>query len=336
MEELLKEAPDKRGHGPAPAPAKNGSGQRAITLLDFLLRKKLWILGAGALTGLLVAGQYVREPVLYSSSVVFFVDPDPPPNRDDMRSTDLVSGNIRRLFHVATSTAMNDHLIQSFDLYGHFGIDTTEALHEEWIYGLLWDRVTARFVDDNSLSITVRDADRTTAAAMANEIFEQLEVLTRAQALAAMERKGAVYREAMDQVEQRTKAQTDELVALATEFERRTERAGAGGHLGEPGTVVGFQLAQIVAKLTSANEELASKRRDLEISAAVIREQQVPVLHLARKAIRDIETFPLLEAGKGVAALVLVVMLLVTALLMLWFKHGRELKDYFHGINAAT
>ncbi|MBK7269736.1 MAG: hypothetical protein IPI07_09555 [Flavobacteriales bacterium] len=310
--------------------------QHRITLLGFLSRKKLWILGAGVITGLLVFGRYIRDPVLYSSSVIFFVDPEPPRSKDDLRPTELVSGNIRRLFHVATSTAMNDHLIQTFDLYRHFGIDTMKDLREERIYSLLWRRVTARFVDDNSLSITVLDADRALAAAMANEVFRQLEVLTRAQALTALERKGAIYREAMDQMEKRSKAQTNDLVAIATEFERRTERTSGGERLQDPTAAVGFQLAQIAAKLTTANEELASTRRDLEISAALIREQQVPVLHLARKAILDIETIPHLEIGKAIASLAVLIMLLVTALLTLWFKHGSEVKDYFRGINAAA
>ncbi len=336
MEDLLTEAVPKRGHAAAPGPAKNGDVQRSLTLVGFLSSKKLWILGAGVITGLLVFGRYIRDPVLYSSSVIFFVDPEPPRNKDDLRTTELVSGNIRRLFHVATSTAMNDHLIKTFDLYRHFGIDTMKDLHEERIYSLLWRRVTARFVDDNSLSITVLDADRAIAAAMANEVFRQLEVLTRAQALTALERKGAIYREAMDQMEQRSKAQTNDLVAIATEFERRTERTSGGERLQDPTAAVGFQLAQIAAKLTTANEELASTRRDLEISAALIREQQVPVLHLARKAILDIETIPLLEIGKAIASLAVVVMLLVTALLTLWFKHGLEVKDYFQGINAAA
>lgn len=64
--------------------------------------------------------------------------PEPLRNKDDLRTTELhypeISGGCSTWL---LPTAMNDHLIKTFDLYRHFGIDTMKDLHEERIYSLL-------------------------------------------------------------------------------------------------------------------------------------------------------------------------------------------------------
>jgi len=262
----------------------------------------------------------------------FFLDGPAQRKAEELRPEDLVSGDIRRMFHMATSTAMQDHLIRTFDLYPHFGIDSSEVFHAERIHALLQKRVTTHFVDANSLEIIVQDADRAVAAGMANEIFRELEVLTYEQARLTLERRSTIHREVMDQMQESFDAQTHKLLSIATEFEERAAVRVIDPKRRDPTAELSFQLARTTAKLTEVNEEMATTRRDLELSAALLRAEQMPVLHLARKAFMDIETIPALVVAEETLALSSLVMLLITAVLMLWYKHGQEIMEYMNEV----
>ena len=185
------------------------------TLIDRLRATRVWMLSIVLLAVGIAAVKMYLDPVQYSSSaVLLFAEQDPLAATSQARpSTDAT-----QLYQLAASTEMFDHLIARFDLYDHYEVDTLRPLHYAETVSLLQRNMSVNLLDVNCLAITVRDAGRAMAAAMANEAFSKLQDITEQRSLAQMQRAVATYQQVIQHTEDRYREQSEHLLELVTEF----------------------------------------------------------------------------------------------------------------------
>src|SRR5436190_5976919 len=234
------------------------------------------------------------------------------------------SPNNARVSHLPTSMEMTDHLIGKYDLYGHYEINAAHPLHYERASDRLVNSITVRHPDDNSMMISVEDEDPVLAADMANAIFAKLKEINERQVMADLERKIALYQQVIDHTERRSKEQAAQLMDLGAELERLI---GKGRSL-DPGNnqlaPLNFQLAQLVAQLSVANEDLSNARKTYEISAALMKEQDLPDVYLVRGAVQDLTTSKVRVWVSTLVFAFFATFVLSLGVLVLWFKYRHD------------
>ncbi len=300
------------------------------SLLDRFFAVRYWILAVAFAVGGIETFNLYRDPPLYSSSVLFLVDDQSTGKSDPSIPLLERSPSLAGLYHGATSTEMIDHLIERFDLYHYYGISSSEPLGYERVNNDLLDAISVRIVDQNGVVISVQDKDRQLAAAMANEIFLKLQEMTERQVIDDMERKIALYTQVIIGAEQRSTEQSDKLVSIASEFKRLSAGRDPQAKADQLSTL-NFQLAELVARLSASNDELLKAQRGEEMAAALLRKENLPIIHLVRKAVQDVRTSKVMAALK---ALLLIPLAAVAAMLIsitFWCKHGHEFTSYFTG-----
>ena len=87
-----------------------------------------------------------------------------------------------QLMQVLNSAEIRDKIIQKFNLYSHYKIDTTSGYWRTKLYNEYKSNITFHRTEYMSVVIDVLDVDRDTAAYIANEISNQVDtVMTRIQ-----------------------------------------------------------------------------------------------------------------------------------------------------------
>lgn len=295
------------------------------TLIDRLRATRVWMLSIVLLAVGIAAVKMYLDPVQYSSSaVLLFAEQDPLAATSQARpSTDAT-----QLYQLAASTEMFDHLIARFDLYDHYEVDTLRPLHYAETVSLLQRNMSVNLLDVNCLAITVRDAGRAMAAAMANEAFSKLQDITEQRSLAQMQRAVATYQQVIQHTEDRYREQSEHLLELVTEFKELSGPYADPRSPNDPMTKLDIKLGELSARLSVANEDLMNAMKKQEISLALSQKENLPDVFLVRRAMEDINTW---EPWVVVRTLLLVGSLTLICCVIavtLWFKHGHELKEY--------
>jgi len=153
-------------------------------LIRIVLKWFKSIVLVGIIVAVLSAIVSLLLPVYYQSSVTFMTI-----NPHMMDATNLFRQNagsdpvylfggkndINRFMTFAKSRVVEQHIINKFNLYEHYEIDTTDAEKAYWVTEALRDHFTLTKTPSNMLQIEVMDKDRYLAANMANEIASRLD-----------------------------------------------------------------------------------------------------------------------------------------------------------------
>lgn len=133
-----------------------------------------------------------------------------------------------QMMEILNSRQIKDILIQKFDLYSHYEIEENEAHRQTKIYKYLKNSIDVKRTQYGAISVTVTDKDPQLAAAMANEIIDQLDSVKnriereRTQAAYRLLQKQVEYVDAeMDRINDSLKIMMEEGVF---EFESQSER----------------------------------------------------------------------------------------------------------------
>ena len=311
------------GNGPKEAASAHPS------LNDRLWAKKYWILLVALLAGGATALSFAFNPVLYRSTVILYLA-DPVVDQKASLYVPENSPGITRLQHAAASSDMVDHLIRTFGLVQHYGIDTLAPLPLEQASALLTDNILVQILDKNTISITVQDRDRTMASLLVNNLYAELRAMTERQTEAYLSRIIILYRQVIENTQHETSLRMAELSGLA---DKMGSLASMGGDVAGSSLVpdLDLRLMEIIAELSSANRELVEVEKNFEIASGVMAKEHFPDLVLIRRGMIDLTTRPWQVIFLSIVGAMALGGLLVTLVLVVWIKNGHEVNDYFKG-----
>ncbi|MEO8066731.1 MAG: hypothetical protein ABI599_03450 [Flavobacteriales bacterium] len=313
------------------APAKTNR----TPLTGYLWSKKYWILLVSVLAAAATAIAFVRDPVLYGSSVVVYLSDAEVNATEHPLFVPEHSPGLNRLGHMSASTEMVDHLISTFALYAHYGIDTLAPLYHERASANLMEKIEVKVLDPNTISITVYDSDRTMAALLVNDLYRELRLMTERGSTAYLEGLSKLYRQVIDHSRAEAEKRMAELVTLADGV-----NAMRMGSTVDPGDAqlreMDLRLMEVVAELSSSNHEFIEMGKRYEITATALGQQQLPNLTLMRQGMIDLKTRPWEVIFFSIVGVMLLCALLCIGTLIIWFKHGHEFTDYFAGHSGSA
>ncbi len=85
--------------------------------------------------------------------------------------------DVNRLMSLTASRSVEDYLIDKFNLYEHYEIDTTDVQREYWVKESLRSYMQLMRTPEGMLQVIVTDKDPQFAATMANDIVARLDTL---------------------------------------------------------------------------------------------------------------------------------------------------------------
>ena len=151
---------------------------------------------------------------------------------------------------------------------------------------MLTKNVKASEPEGSCLIVTVKDSDRKLASDMANEVYAELQRMTETKARAQIEQ----TMELDSQVDKTTEAdlndQIERLHALYATLRGPVRSVRGVAITGEERHSAGLQLGQIVAELTTMNQDLMKAQRVQAITLALAKADRMPQALLIRQAQR--------------------------------------------------
>lgn len=256
-----------------------------------------------------------KHKPLYHSTVQLYVDE--PPVVSEVMQTGVGSpvNSVRRLYHEARSSSVMEHLVKTFDLANHYRIPERTPLRKERVLKRLQSRIDVRTLDINSLAITVKDVDRDMAARMANELHRELERMAERRTQGDIRRTKQLYASVIKEMDQRARKDERRVRALL-------DSVMAGPERGRDGSLMGLDLIAVAARLGSAEKDAALMRKSDQLNAVLAQKAPFTRIMLIRKATRDLDTDPVVQAVVMVLIGTLVPVLLVVMAMLFWYEKG--------------
>ncbi|MBX2978283.1 MAG: hypothetical protein KF905_03220 [Flavobacteriales bacterium] len=170
-------------------------------------------------------------------------------------------------------------------------------------------------MDPNSLAITVKDGDRDMAARMANELHRELERMAERRTHGDIRRTKQLYASVIKEMDQRARKDERRVRALL-------DSVMAGPERGRDGSLMGLDLIAVAARLGSAEKDAALMRKSDQLNAALAQKAPFTRIMLIRKATRDLDTDPVIQAMVMVLIGTVVPVLLVVMAILFWYEKG--------------
>ncbi len=154
---------------PASSANLSPTGIETMELIQHLWKMKWKYLVIVLLTGFLSFYFFKFHILEYSATSSFFVN-----DHSVINSTSLENlpygDNLNRIFQMVNSTQSHIHLIKKFDLYNHYGVDTTKEFHLQVAIVKIRSKIEVKKNPYNTITVTVKDRDRFLASELANEV----------------------------------------------------------------------------------------------------------------------------------------------------------------------
>lgn len=119
---------------------------------------------------------------------------------------------VNRLVTLSQSRGLEKYIIDKFNLFEHYGIDTTDHLKDYWVTQELRDHFKAIKTPDGIVELEVSDKDPNFAAQMSNEIVARLDTLNKALINEKKVGLGAFYLKDLTEKQQRLEMLRDSLI----------------------------------------------------------------------------------------------------------------------------
>ena len=302
-------------------------------LFKQIVTKIHWILFVTLAVAILCTVYFYRTPFIYESTVSFFIDDDEEHglkfNEADPNYLTLAKAtNGNRMFHLAKSSEMVDHLVKKFNLYDHYGINPNSPMHYESISARVKGSINIIPAQFNAMLIVVKDLDKYMAAKIANEIYYKLDAMNKEFIVANVERKIKIYNQLLSSNKKQSFEQTEELRkimdkcnVLLADRERAKDR--------------NYVIADLKVNIASLSDQLASINGDLlrtikayEIATTSLQKENLPNLRIISLALPDLRT-PLANAISWTMLLSVVAALSTFCVIGILYENAQQLKKFF-------
>lgn len=202
--------------------------------------------------------------------------------QEDILQVSLVQ---ERVYQLAYSTEMMTFLIKRFDLYKHYGIDTTKDYHFEKAVIELTEKISFNKLTSDLSSILVRDRNNEIAAAMANAAVWKLDELNKKYLINKLQGNLNFYESFVKESEKVSREQN----RLLAEY---MEILSSGRTHKGPKTLseVEFSLYEAVGKIRDVTTQLLKSRSMYNNALTSLQSKNLPSLVIVKKALPDLES----------------------------------------------
>jgi hypothetical protein len=290
-------------------------------IIKRILERKTIIISIFFLTAFIVGIYEWRTPAEYESSVKFFIE------EDNLYTSDLNvmhSSSQNRLFYFIKSNEMFDYLIEKFQLYLNYNIDTPSFLHYENICGMLNENIEVKTDIRNAIIVTVKDHDRFLAAAMANEIFKKVTEMNRDFVISVVKKKINIYEQIVQNARGEVKEQTTEFNRLIEECKRLIFQNQFQKNDYSFAYEMKSRLNALSGQLDGINTDFLKNVKIYEISLASIQKENITDIRLINIALADTSNPLSMSFLKILASSVAAVLIVILGFILFF-----EYKNYF-------
>lgn len=286
-----------------------------MTLRELMAHKR-WVFAAMALAFGLSTFWYWTHPPLYGSTVSFYVLTSPVQDKEVPIYLSLQTDAVT-LRHIATSTAMFDHLIDRYGLQAHYGVPAGSTNERAWLHQTLEAHVTVDLRESDIVSVLVKDSDRMMAAALANGIFAACDSMLRAEQQAQLNGQLRIYEQVMDSTERSAKVQTTELLRMIDEL-RSLRTEGLTDHYEASRAADAEQvLMDAASDVAGIKHELVVQHRNHTNLFMMAKDPVAGPVRLKSRATEDLGPSALWRSVQWILTITTAVGFLVTAVILL-------------------
>ena len=279
-----------------------------------LIAHKRWVFLAMAVACTISSWVYWINPPLYSSTVSFYVLAPPVSDKDKPIYLSLYTDPVT-LRHIATSTAMYDHLIAKYDLQRHYGVPKGTPNERAILHQMLLARVGVDLRESEVVAVQVRDKERTMAAVIANEVFTACDSMLRAEQHAQLGAQVRVYDQVIDSMEVLAQIGYSKLMGSAQALKEL--RKGTNDITrNERAEELEYALMDAADEVASINHDLVVERRNHANLLVMARDMGSGPVRLRSMAIEDLGATPLWRSIQWIVTIT-VAAGVVSALLLL-------------------
>ncbi len=280
-----------------------------------LKAQRRWVFLSMAIACAISSWVYWANPPLYGSTVSFYVLAPPVADKDKPIYLSLHTDAVT-LRHIATSTAMFDHLIDTYGLQDHYGIAKGIPDERAILHQLLQSRVTVDLRESDIVAVLVKDKDRNMAARLANGLYAACDSMLRHEQQAQLDGQVRVYDQVIDSTESVAKmgyAQVMDLVQALKEV--RSSESNRSQH--ERAEKIEHALIDAADNVASINQELVVQRRNHANLLVMARDPGSGPVRLKSKATEDLGPTPLRRSIQWILIITLAAGFVSVTLLLL-------------------
>jgi len=207
---------------------------------------------------------------------------------------------------------MVDHLIGKFDLYKHYDINPSSAFSYERLIYIINKRVRiSKSVYDNVI-ITVRDSDRELAAAMANEIGIELDLIAKNYFSEIMNANMAYYQTLLQKLNTDFQNKIDQLNNSASEVSHLKPYSSNPNNL----NLIEESLRNASSSLEKNTRQIFDLYQTQQWVLNMIENKKIKFVSVVQKAVPDFSSHFFFRFAFSIVASLLVIGL---ALLLIYF-----------------
>ncbi len=265
---------------------------------DFLLmlRKFRWFYAIVFIAGTIGGGVLILDKVLkYSGESTFYlaneslVNPTVfgQPGTEDILQVSLVQ---ERVYQLAYSTEMMTFLINQFDLYKHYDIDTTQMYYFEEAVKELNDNISFNKLTTDLSSIVVYDRNNEIAAAMANGLVWKLDQLNKKYLINKLQANLNFYDAFVNQSERTSREQNKKLQEYMEVLGEQRIKKKVDNSPYQPLSEVEFSLYEAVGRIKDVTTQLLKSRSLYNNALTSLQSKNLPSLVIIKKALPDMKS----------------------------------------------
>ncbi|HMT29993.1 MAG TPA: hypothetical protein PKD91_12010 [Bacteroidia bacterium] len=235
------------------------------------------------------------------------------PGQEDILQVSLVQ---ERVYQLAYSTEMMTYLINRFDLYKHYNIDTTRDYHYERAVREINKKISFNKLTTDLSSIVVRDRNNEIAAAMANAAVWKLDQLNKKYLINKLQGNLNFYESFVKESEKVSKDQNQKLMGyMETLSNQRSVNSNSKSYY-TPLSEIEFSLYEATGRIRDVTTQLLKSKSLYNNALISLQSKNLPSLVIVKKALPDLES-------KKLNLLVFAVLLgLVVLTLVILFMYG--------------
>ncbi|MBL0340335.1 MAG: hypothetical protein IPP71_05040 [Bacteroidetes bacterium] len=209
------------------------------------------------------------------------------PGQEDILQVSLVQ---ERVYQLAYSTEMMVYLIDQFDLYKHYKIDTTELYHFEEAVRELTDKISFNKLTTDLSSIGVRDRNNEIAAAMSNALVWKLDQLNKKYLINKLQANLNFYEAFVNQSEKMSREQNKKLMEYMDVFSNKRKENKSNNIDFKPLSEIEFSLYEAVGRIRDVTTQLLRSRSLYNNALTSLQSKNLPSLVIIKKALPDMKS----------------------------------------------
>ncbi len=304
-------------------------------------RKPILIVMITSIVGsIIISDPHIMPPYYESTSLIYPLNPNLTQSSnlfgDNAQGYFGGSGDIDRILSVAGSVSLKMHIVKKFNLFQHYKIDSSKERYP--IYGVLEeldDNYQFEKNDRGAIKITVYDQDRNNAAAMVNNIVDQIDAINKELINENKVKILSIYESKLKKKQAELQALTDSIFMLKQRFRLYDDIDDLPSQIREFRASEGANYDAATEKVKLLEEQRKGALRELNNNNALYEQyrstidSEVPTLYVLEKA------FPSERKAKPIrwiivtgAALASFVLSAFAVLLIEQYKNIREAFKY--------